>query len=190
MDFHLFRKRVLETQRRQSIINETAESSKANLDDIAFVCVKEEEDCPSGQQKSTIEVSAVASTSVQATNRPVRKKVKKKVPSDPPPNIQETDAVSVAAAVVAAVVPASTETEKKKYECDKCGRKFDYPSRFVAHYRNAHLKQFERKVCPYCPRAFTVSSSCKSSPRINPLFIILNYLFFLKEGYNLFNNQQ
>lgn len=155
MDFHLFRRRVLETQQQRLEISEAAAIAKANLDDIAFICVKEEEDCPAGPQNTTINVKTQASTSAKATNRPAPKKVKKKVPLDPPSKIHKTTAVRVA------VASAGAETERKKYECDKCGRKFDYPSRFVAHYRNAHLKQFERKVCPYCPRAFTVSSSCK-----------------------------
>lgn len=48
----------------------------------------------------------------------------------------------------------------KKFICDKCGRILKRRASFLSHYLVTHLKQIQRKKCPYCPRLFTMSSGC------------------------------
>lgn len=54
-----------------------------------------------------------------------------------------------------------SEKDRKKFICDQCGRGFPVPSKFLSHYRSIHLKEYQRKACPYCPRTFKSSSTSK-----------------------------
>lgn len=70
-----------------------------------------------------------------------------------------TENTSVAQDIQENVSIVGEASTRKRYICDKCETVFSYPSRFLSHYRRSHLKEFQRKICPYCPRAFTLSTS-------------------------------
>lgn len=126
------------------------------LNDIAFIEVREEDgneenvDCPVVVTKITTQFESSHPKSL--TDRPQRNENKKKSKVDiniakkkkKEKNVQLNDGEAF-------------NENKKQYICEKCDIVCMYPSRFLAHYRRSHLKQFERKICPYCPRAFTLS---------------------------------
>lgn len=124
------------------------------LNDITFIDVKEEDDNEENGDRPAVvtQITTQFSHPNSLTDRPQRNENKKKSKVDinitkktkKKKNGQLNDGVAF-------------NENKKQYICEKCNIVCMYPSRFLAHYRRSHLKQFERKICPYCPRAFTLS---------------------------------
>lgn len=159
IDFHLFRQQILDSQQQLTIKTEPLDESRLKGEnEITFVDVKEEYTTPVDviQPSNSVEtVLNVPVSSAQVSDRTNERKTKKKAPVAVFPKAKKSEQKNVEPEV------GTSETAKKKYICDQCGRAFRFPSRFIAHYRNVHLKQYERRICPYCPRAFTLSSSCE-----------------------------
>lgn len=160
VDFHLFRQQILDSQQQLTIKTEPLDETRLKGEnEITFVDVKEEYntstvDAIHPLDSVETELNAPAS-SAQVSDRTNERKTKKKVPGALSPKAKKCEQKNAEAEV------GTRATVKKKYICDQCGRAFRFPSRFIAHYRNVHLKQYERRICPYCPRAFTLSSSCE-----------------------------
>lgn len=95
----------------------------------------------------------------QVRKKAQKRQVRKRKNSQSEPVVEESEIPRVPCTESTEIEQSSAES--RKYICDQCNRGFQRPSRFLAHYRSVHLKQFERKICPYCPRSFTMSSSCK-----------------------------
>lgn len=171
MDFHLFRLQILESQNKLAIKTEPLDELRSkDGNEIAFVLVKDEFEGAVGQctynsleaPGSNVPVNRRRTADSKVKIKPVRKKaptrpVRKRRISQSEPVVEESNGVPCTESTE--IDPSSAEP--RKYICDQCNRAFQRPSRFLAHYRSVHLKQFERKICPYCPRSFTMSSSCK-----------------------------
>lgn len=155
VDFHLFRQQILDIQKKLYIKNEPVDELLIKDNEIAFVSVKEEEVVnrpPTSVPPSMSKKQDLSTRTIRTVNR---KKVKQKKPNIDDGKLSKTE-------IISDDEKNACETSGKKFICDQCSRAFRYPSRFIAHYRNVHLKQYERRICPYCPRAFTLSSSCMS----------------------------
>lgn len=152
IEFHRFRSKILESHKQlSSLKTESVDECGAN-NEITFVDVKEEPSESNGVvlQKKSIQYSTDnlhgpsdgrrRSKKAKIEQKSLARRPAKKPEGSRPEQNANTDG-------------------KKKYICDKCGDVLLYPSRFLAHYRRSHLKQFERKTCPYCPRAFTLSTT-------------------------------
>lgn len=143
-----------QTNQTEQIIH-TEQSHECN--DITFVDVKEEED--EEEKHDGPNVATNKNTVIELgypnklnNDRPHRNENKKKSKVDI--NVTKKKKKKQ---ILAANIGETFSENKKQYICDKCNVVCLYPSRFIAHYRRSHLKQFERKICPYCPRAFTLS---------------------------------
>lgn len=146
VDFYSFRQRILDAQQRLNAIQE--ESSRVKQEcEIAFVSVDRGENGESamGSPTATDQLLLVDRADDGRKSKRTRTKSVRHSLND---NDKTGDAGNIGKNV-------------KKFICDQCNHAFRYPSRFIAHYRNVHLKQYERRNCPFCPRAFTLSSSCE-----------------------------
>lgn len=153
VDFHIFRQQILDVQNRLHIKNEAIDELHIKDNEIAFVDVKEEELVTQPPPSISSPVNKKEDPTTRIIRQVNRKKVKHK-------EAIIDDSKLVKPEILSDDEKNTCETIGKKFICDQCSRAFRYPSRFIAHYRNVHLKQYERRICPYCPRAFTLSSSC------------------------------
>lgn len=156
MDFHLFRQQSIETQGKLLAIKDEPPTDEICWDDnILIVQVKDEEN-ENGEQiqngmpaceliDSDLQFDGPKPVEIRAKLEPKARKTRK--------TAKNVDASGDETATSDAV------RKKREFICDKCGVAFLFPSRFIAHYRRSHLMQFERKICPYCPRAFTLSTT-------------------------------
>lgn len=157
VEFHLFREKILKSEEKLSKEDSLKAPVCSDSNEFAFVNVKQEEFLyqtdakPDEACKTGNELNADASTSVRAVRSKKQKKHNLASTTSKVANLESCDQAD----------KDGNEAKRKKFICDQCNRDFRYPSRFIAHYRNIHLKQYERTVCPYCPRAFTLSSNCE-----------------------------
>lgn len=160
VDFHLFRQQILETQ--EKLLKEEPPEDPGFPDDneFTFVNVKQEDNLDQTNSLSNDDFPDEDELNVETSTSVVVVASSKK-----PKKAHSTSAASKRKKSVDQdhIDKEGNDAKRKKFICDQCNRDFRYPSRFIAHYRNIHLKQYERTVCPYCPRAFTLSSNCKST---------------------------
>lgn len=177
MDFYLFRQQILEAENKLSIKTEPLEDPRLKLEtEIAFVSVKEE--CEDNLVLATSPGNNQLGSVGRRTRRATAKESKKRKPATRKSQVKPANAdhsVEAGSAVenvasqrttdqvsadvqVATQPPTTTGKKTKRYICEKCGRALRGPKAFLSHFRGTHLKQIERKKCPYCPRYFTVSA--------------------------------
>lgn len=172
----------MEAENKLSIKTEPLEDLRLKLEtEIAFVSVKEEcEDnlllptSPGKNQLGSVGRRTRGTTAKESKKKKpaTRKSQVKPAKADPVESkfVVEAAAAQVAIGQVSADAqssgdvqgvtqpPTTTGKKTKRYICEKCGRALRGPKAFLSHFRGTHLKQIERKKCPYCPRYFTVSA--------------------------------
>lgn len=146
VEFHLFRRQIVEAHKRlMSAVETDSDANEHAADDaVTSVDVKDEKPQAANAACDRRRVCHKGKTAVSKDNR-VQK--------------TRTENTSVAQDIQENLSIVGEASTRKRYICDKCETVFSYPSRFLSHYRRSHLKEFQRKICPYCPRAFTLSTS-------------------------------
>lgn len=163
IDFYMFRIQIHETQWKLNVKSEQSDvdaqlTEQKTRNEITFVSVKEEWNNP------ILSIDGENSAFDVRTERQF-----KRIHHTKRKNIYDNKDQKLIAEVLKKKQNIVTDlsdgilsdVNSRKFNCDKCNKGFHRPSRFLAHYRSVHLKQFDRKMCPYCPRSFSMSCSCK-----------------------------
>lgn len=156
MDFYRFRQQILESHgelelKIKSFGVPDIRDQKTVLSEITFVGVDEQ---------SSVNTETDISPKLNANNARQTVRESESLTRSQEVSIeQQRDVKGTLESVGKARRNSSRKTEE--FICDKCGRVLKRRASFLSHFLSTHLKQHQRKKCPYCPRLFTMSAGCK-----------------------------
>lgn len=155
VDYHIFRQQILAAEQRL-LIKAAAVNKSQNETDAGNEFKNAKADCVQSINNSTDDLGKEKSNPV--VRRTLQENSPLFVKLSQPVELGTTESTY---GVTDTENAYESEKDRKKFICDQCGRGFPVPSKFLSHYRSIHLKEYQRKACPHCPRTFKASSTSK-----------------------------